>query len=377
MRILFLSKRQYMSKDLLDDQYGRFYELPQELVRRGHQVTGVCLSYRARSEGHLAGPEIDGTLVDWHSVNLGRTLIPGFSTYRKSLDKLCRDFSPDVIVACSDALHVIYAYRLARKFSIPCVGDLYDNFEYYGLTNIPGVLPLFKRAVGNMTGVTCVSNALKSYVEEQYNPRGIIRVLPNGIPAGHFRPLNRRQCRKDLRLPLDAQLIGTAGALGASRGIDVLFKAASSLIAEDFSIHLVVAGPLESGTILPEGTNIHYLGELDYNQVPILFNALDVGVICNRESTFGRYCFPQKAYEMLACELFVVAADVGSMSELFVDHPECLYAPENHHALVQAIRKQLKCPATTLCIEILTWADLAKEMEDLLLEIVGPKSSLI
>ncbi|MCI5223962.1 MAG: Do family serine endopeptidase [Candidatus Electrothrix sp. AR4] len=176
---------------------------------------------------------------------------------------------------------------------------------------------------------------------------------------------------KKFGLPVNAKLIGTAGSLGSSRGIEVLFKAANNLTAEDPSIHLIVAGQLESGMVLPKGANIHYLGKLDYNQVPILFNALNVGIICNRESSFGRYCFPQKAYEMMACGLPVVAADVGAMSEIFVEHPEHLYTLGNHHALAQAIRKQLACSATLPCIEILTWADLAKELEIFLLDIVS------
>ena len=37
MRILVLSKRQYMNKDLIDDLYGRFRELPLALAGLGHK----------------------------------------------------------------------------------------------------------------------------------------------------------------------------------------------------------------------------------------------------------------------------------------------------------------------------------------------------
>ena len=50
MKILVLTKRRYMGKDLLDDRFGRFRELPLELARLGHQVRGLCLSYRPRNE---------------------------------------------------------------------------------------------------------------------------------------------------------------------------------------------------------------------------------------------------------------------------------------------------------------------------------------
>ena len=47
-----------------------------------------------------------------------------------------------------------------------------------------------------------------------------------------------------------------------------------------------------------------------------------------------------------------------------------LFSPESQQSLVQAIRKQLVFP-TSPDVEIVTWTDLAKEMEGLLLEIMG------
>ena len=366
MRILVLTKRQYTNKDLIDDRYGRLYELPEELVRLGHQVSGLCLSYRPRDEGHLLGPKIDEGLVNWYSVNAGKLIIQGIRHYLKVLNDLCVEFKPDIILASSDALHIVYGVHAANKQNIPCVVDLYDNYESFALTRLPSLLPLFKRAIRRAAGVICISNALERYVTEQYKPTGTIKVLANGIPGGHFHPMDRRQCRKELGLPVDVKLIGTAGAIGASRGIDVLFQAAKELIAKDPSIHLILAGSVESGTNVPEGQNIHYLGELKYKQVPRLFNALDVGIICNSDSPFGRYCFPQKAYEMLACGLPVVAADVGTMSELFSDCAECLYELNNQQALVKSIETQVADP-TSHDNEIQTWAMLAQQLEVLLI----------
>ena len=37
MKILVLTKRQYMAKDLIDDHFGRFWELPFELAALGHE----------------------------------------------------------------------------------------------------------------------------------------------------------------------------------------------------------------------------------------------------------------------------------------------------------------------------------------------------
>ena len=66
MRILFLNKRQYTNRDVLDDAYGRLWEFPTELAARGHDVQALLLSYRARAEGEWRR---DG--VCWQSVNGG------------------------------------------------------------------------------------------------------------------------------------------------------------------------------------------------------------------------------------------------------------------------------------------------------------------
>ena len=42
-----------MNKDLIDDRYGRFREIPLALAQMGHQVKGICLSYQPKNEGKI------------------------------------------------------------------------------------------------------------------------------------------------------------------------------------------------------------------------------------------------------------------------------------------------------------------------------------
>ena len=58
-----------MGKDLLDDRFGRFRELPLELARLGHEVQGISLSYRPRSVGAIvdSAASRDGQVL-WHSL---------------------------------------------------------------------------------------------------------------------------------------------------------------------------------------------------------------------------------------------------------------------------------------------------------------------
>jgi glycosyltransferase involved in cell wall biosynthesis len=369
MKILVLAKRQYMGKDLLDDRFGRFWELPLELARRGHEVQGISLSYRKRSQGSST-PSIDsGTgSITWHAANLLDAAWPGPRQYFRLARQIVRDFRPEIIWACSDAYHAIFAHRLAKDSTAKLVIDLYDNFESYPATRIPGVVPLFKRAIKAADGVTCVSSQLANYVSERYRSRAPTLVLENAIRSDLFRPMEREACRKQLGLPPAAKIIGTAGALYASRGIDTLYRGFEILAAENLNLQLALAGPRPASGGIPRGKHIYDLGVLPLDKVSVLFNALDVAVVCNRDSSFGRYNFPQKAREIIACGTALVAAEVGAMKAILRDHRHCLFAPDDPVGLAAAVRMQLAKP-TSLDHKVPSWSDLAAQLETFFLSI--------
>jgi hypothetical protein len=103
--------------------------------------------------------------------------------------------------------------------------------------------------------------------------------------------------------------------------------------------------------------------------VPFFYNSLDSGVVCYRHSAQGEYSFPQKAYEIIACRVPLVAAAVGSMNELLRNYPDCLYEPEDSVHLANTLKHQLR---TKRIIETKTpsWADSAKQLSDFLLRTV-------
>src|SRR5688572_17873911 len=200
-----------MGKDLLDDAYGRFYELPLELAALGHEVRGVCASYRPRQEG-LFKRSHGSAEVAWHAVNV-RPFAP-WTLYRwtRAIEGQMRSFEPEVVWACSDSFHAIVGAGCQIRRGVPCVVDLYDNFESYLGTAIPGVRPWFRSRVRRAAGVTCVSRPLERLVRAGYGVQGRTMVLENGV-SPEFRPLDRLACRARFGLPPAAQIIGTAGAL--------------------------------------------------------------------------------------------------------------------------------------------------------------------
>jgi len=363
MRILVLTKRQYSGYDLLDHRFGRLRELPLELARLGHGVTGVALSYRPLDEQVLIDGDPPGNShVTWHSINLRNGLMPRLHLYAARVNDIAKEFNPDLIWACSDAYHAIFGTKLAEKLGVRCIVDLYDNFESFNATRLPGVLPLFKRAVKSAAGVTCISRSLADYVTRNYGRKGPILILQNSARTDLFFLRDRLGCRRQLGLPEQAMIIGTAGALDKTRGVHALYRAFERLLKKHQNLHLAIAGPRPRFSKIPPGPMVHDFKMLRLETVPVFLNALNVAVICNRDSSFGRYCFPQKAYEIIACRVPLVAAAVGSMNELLAEYPQCLYEPENANSLAQAIERQLETK-TIVNLPAPSWAESAKGLE--------------
>lgn len=355
MRILVLSKRQYMGKDLLDDAYGRFYELPLALAALGHEVQGVCASYRRRREGLYDGA------VSWHALNVAPWAL---GRWINAVHGAIAEFKPDIVWACSDAFHAILGVRCQRRSGVPCVVDLYDNFEAYLGSAIPGVRPWFRSSVRQAAGVTCVSGALEQYVRRRYGVNGQTMVLENGV-SPEFRPLDRLACRRRYGLPESARVIGTAGTLDAERGIEALFEAFGELADKRRDLHLLLAGRVGAGIRIPAHERVMHLGQLPLAEVPHVIGAMDVAVICNRRSVFGEYCFPQKLYEVLACGVPPLVANTSGVAELLRDAPRNRYEPESVRSLVEGIEALLAAPVMP-DIHPVSWAQHAERLSGFL-----------
>ena len=209
-----------MAKDLIEDQFGRFWELPFELARLGHKVTGLTLSYRSRPEGEFIGRDgANNVELPWNSVNLMRGYFPKIERYTRRALEIARQFHPDIIWICSDAYHAIFGSWLAKKTKARHVIDLYDNFEAFSASKVPGVLPAFRRAVKAADGVTAFSARLARHLERSCRRTKATVVIENGIRSDIFRPRDKYSARQRLGLPTDTIIIGTAGALDESRGI--------------------------------------------------------------------------------------------------------------------------------------------------------------
>jgi teichuronic acid biosynthesis glycosyltransferase TuaC len=368
MRITFICKRRYMGKDVIDDRYARLYEFPLQLARLGHDVVVECLGYQGQGDGEW---EHDGTpgRLRFRSHGVRAPWLPAILGMPRRLLRSLRAFSPDLVIGGSDIPSIVLAAWLARRITRPLVVDLYDNFEAFGQARIPGMVTALRHATRQARLVTTTSEALARYVREAYAVRGDVVAMPSTIDACVFHPRDRAEARRELGLPADAWLIGTAGGLHKAKGIGELY-AAWDRLASDERLHLVLAGPTDGSIPTPTGPRVHYLGQLAHDRVATFFSALDVATVCVLDTPFGRYCFPQKAYEILATGTPVVASDVGAMHDLLAAHPTLLYAPGDAASLAERVRTQLESPVS-VDITILDWKAVIASIEPRMRRLTG------
>lgn len=357
-----------MGKDVIDDRYARLYEIPRQLARLGHDVLCLCIGYQGQAAGQWEHEAAPGRLR-FHSRGLSRPWLGGLVSYPKWAWNAAREFAPDLVIGASDIPNIILAHWIARRAGRPLVVDLYDNFESFGQARVPGMVTALRYVTRHARLVTTTSEPLARLVKAEYRAKGLVLSVPSTIDKAVFRPLDKLQSRQELGLPLHAILVGTAGGLHRAKGIGDLYEA-WKLLEHDTRIHLVLAGPQDGSIPLPEGARVHYLSELPHNKVAAFFSALDVATVCVLDTPFGRFCFPQKAYEIMATGTPVIASNVGAMKDLFFEHPELLYAAGDPSSLASRIGQAIKKPKRA-DIAIDDWETLVSKIEPMLRQLVS------
>lgn len=365
MKIAFVCKRRYMSKDVIFDRYARLYEIPRQLAECGHNVLGLCAGYQGQECGEWAHPTNCGELR-WQSYSVSARKVWQLASLPSHFLGALREFKPDLLIGASDMPHSVLTAWLSRKLDAPYVIDLYDNFEGFGQAKIPLLTRAFRNAVRNASLVTTTSEPLRQMIVNCYRFERRAIAMPSSVDLSIFnRTLSKARARELLGLPQNVPMVGTAGHLHKDKGFDQLLAAWPKIQTEHPTVHLVLAGPLSSDIGLPTGERVHYLGMLPHESVAALFRSLDVGVITIPDTEFGRFSFPQKAYEMLACGLPVTASAVGAMTDLFATAPQALYDYRQSDALASQVQRQLAEPQFP-AVDILDWRGQIAQVEPML-----------
>ena len=147
-----------------------------------------------------------------------------------------------------------------------------------------------------------------------------LRVIPNGIDTRHpVREGARTEVRREMGLPADTLLIGSAGRLAPEKNYQLLLRAVAGCRREGTATHLVLLGEGELRTDLEQLADS--LGIADAvtfmgwrSDVRYVLHALDVFALTSISEGL-----PLAMLEAMAAELPVVSTEVGDIPLLVQD----------------------------------------------------------
>jgi glycosyltransferase involved in cell wall biosynthesis len=329
LKLLFLSKRYPMGRDLILRPYGRFFYLPYYLAERGHEVTLLLLDYRNEAPADISHDGIRWISEPLASRNPGR--------YLGRLRQLLRTDRPDWVIGLSDTYFGILAQYYGYRYGIRSCIDAYDNYESY----IPWLKPLhrfWRRALSRADLVTAAGPDLAQFMSQQRDGCPTVVVPMAADPIG-FMPMDHTECRSQMRLPVDGRLIGYCGSLHKSRGVEVLFEAFERLRQTHPDVGLVLSGRQWGDVPVPESACS--LGYIEDEKMPLLLNCMDALAVVNRDSAFGRYSHPVKLYEAMSCQVPVVVTSTAASKWILRNNPELLVPPSDAGALSSSLAAAL------------------------------------
>jgi glycosyltransferase involved in cell wall biosynthesis len=328
VKLFFLCKRRPQGRDLLTRPYGRFFYLPEMLSRKGHEVFIFLLSYK-----HEPPMNVEQGHLTWFSESIQPF---GPLRYLQRVQEMLQSNRPDWIVGFSDTYYGILAVHLGKKFGIRSVIDAYDNYESY-ISWLKPLHMLWRSALGRASVVTAAGPHLASLLQ-QSRPEQRVDLVPMAADP-EFLPLNRDECRVRMKLPLTERLIGYCGALFRSRGIEVLFEAYDEMRRMHPEIRLILSGRKQRSVYLPD--QAQWLGYLPDQKIPILLNAMDALTVIGQISTFGRFSYPVKLYEAMACRIPVVATATEPATWILNGQDDFLSRPGDPGDLAKKLERQL------------------------------------
>ena len=330
MKILVIMKRFGANKDIVEENFRRQIRLFENLAKK-HSIDFLCPDYVKKESKTITRNGI-------RYIVRPVSLISVFSLY-SSLKKLIRKEKYGIIFASTDSLIGIVGYRLSKKFSIPLIYDLQDNFESYDTYKIPFVKYFDRKVLKKADAVITVSDSLKRYISKiRGNP---IYTIQNGIDLKLFKITDKATARKKLKLPLKYKIIVFIGHIEKLKGGQILIDA-FNIIRDGYpDTYLLLSGRIGNDVDINK-KNVIYRKFPEREEVMLGINAADVAVLPNPVNSFTKYCFPYKLLEYMACNVPIVATDVGDVSKLLKKYEGSLCKPDDAFDLAKKIMAKVQ-----------------------------------
>lgn len=322
----------------------RLFELARRLVPRGHDVT-VLAPWPHYPTGVVpAGVRRVPVAAEvMEGVRVVRTAVyatPNTGFAKRLADHLSFTAMASIVGPMLGQTDVLFvesppifhglAGLLRRNAFVFNVADLWlESAIEMGILKSRALIKLtelFQRTIYRRAQtITVVTDGIAKTLREQGVPAERVRMLPNGVDAGFFRPLPEDGARLRAELGLgDGFLALYAGTLGLAHGLDVMLGAAEQLRSRpDVSFVLAGEGADKARLVAlaqERGlANVRFLPNQPKERMPALLSAVDACVVPLRDLPIFRGARPSKMFEAMATARPVVLSVAGEAADLLAE----------------------------------------------------------
>ena len=297
-------------------------ELAKCLATRGHDVHMISTDMPFRYSEFQPG-------LSFHRVNT-----PAYPLFREpqyvlslatKIVRVAREFSLDVIHAHYAVPHATAAY-LARQILhttepgclVPRVITTLHGTDITLVGSDRSYSETVAFSIESSDGVTAVSESLRDDTYRTLNVQRDITVIPNFLDCGRYRRIPDPQLRHRLINGDNEKIVMHISNFRPVKRADVVVEIFAKIASRVASrLVLVGDGPdlepaLDRARALGVADRVEALGEQD--QVVPLLSVADLFLLPSAQESFGL-----AALEAMACEVPVVASNIGGLAEVIDD----------------------------------------------------------
>lgn len=299
MELVFIGNRYTQNTDTFKKNHLRTWMITKNMKNLGHNVKLILIDYKTKRYE---------TSIEEGIEKISLPLDLNLFRFRKRLNGLIKKNS---ILYFFNGPVIGSSYFLINKKRFKAsIYDIIDNYDTY----YPKSLIFFK-----LTDLFLIKNSnlctfINQSLYDKYWTKKTKILLPNGVELEFFKPLNKKECRKELNLSQTKFLVGYTGSI-EERVLDNILKISDNL-KDRKNIEIVLSGHLSKKI---NRSNINYLGKLDFSKVPKVINSLDLAIIPNRRDSFTIYSFPSKILEYFSCGKDVLVTPTVPIKDLKIN----------------------------------------------------------